>query len=126
MVRSYERLRGSLVIPSDRAALVAQARKLAGHSAHEEPSYPNQNDAARYLHILADALEEDERALLQHHRFIVAWDICESNRGRYSCSPAHDSRCRKNRDIGECTCGGDELDAARNAIAEHDEETGNV
>ena len=125
------------MIPSDRAALVAEAREEHRKSTwlvepRFAPAIPDVDvqSAARALRTLlarlADALEEDERALLQHHRFIVAWDICESNRGRYSCSPAHDSRCRKNRDIGECTCGGDELDAARHAIAEHDEETGNV
>ena len=121
--------------PADRAALVAEAREEHRKSTwlvepRFAPAIPDVDaqSAARVLCTLlarlADALEEDERALLQHHRFVVAWDVCESNRGRYSCSPAHDSRCCKDRGIGECTCGGDELDTARNAIAEHDKEMG--
>ena len=48
--------------------------------------------------------------------FVRAWDVCDARRGRYSCSPAHDCRCPGDRGTGECTCGGDALEAARDAI----------
>jgi hypothetical protein len=54
---------------------------------------------------------------------------CEQGRGRFSCSPLHDSRCLKGRTISrlsestadaECTCGGDEYQLALVAWEEAD------
>ena len=52
------------------------------------------------------------------HRVVAAFDRCDSNRGRFSCTPAHDGRCEKERGLsGSCTCGSDELEAAMAALA---------
>lgn len=56
----------------------------------------------------------------QLERIVVAFEICESGRGRFSCVDAHDCRCPKARASraadwrGEwvCQCGAEELDAA--------------
>ena len=53
-------------------------------------------------------------------RLLAALDACESNRGRFSCTEAHDGRCPKSRADnpadwrGEwrCECGAEELWAA--------------
>jgi len=51
-----------------------------------------------------DMLKSDLLAVLS------ALDRCDSNRGRFSCAPAHDCRCEKDRKISDtCTCGADEL-----------------
>ena len=39
------------------------------------------------------------------NRFYLVWNRCESTRGCYSCNDPHDSRCPKDRGIGECECG---------------------
>ena len=46
----------------------------------------------------------------------AALDQCESNRGRFSCSPQHDARCQKDRKFGDCTCGSDRLNAALQSL----------
>lgn len=61
-------------------------------------------------------IEEDAEKLKSAKRFLDAWDRAESGRGCYSCSPAHDCRCDKDRNIGDCTCGRDELEAASTAL----------
>lgn len=42
-----------------------------------------------------------------------ALDRCESNRGRFSCTPDHDCRCARAHNVEEdCECGADELNKA--------------
>ena len=69
-----------------------------------------------------DHAPEDLAALVARvetlERFVAAWDACDGNRGLYSCTPLHDCRCSKDRGIGDCTCGADELRAARAALEE--------
>ncbi len=50
--------------------------------------------------------------------FYKAWIQCESNRGCYSCCPEHDSRCPKDRKIGDCKCGRDNLEILAKEIDE--------
>jgi len=55
-------------------------------------------------------------AVLQ--RLVDAYDRCDSNRGRFACTAAHDLRCPVARGIGRrpvCACGAAELDAALEA-----------
>lgn len=64
------------------------------------------------------------RALLA--RLVDAMEVCEGNRGRFSCSEPHDNRCPKGRVDGpekwrgvwECKCGAEELEAAVGAARE--------
>lgn len=47
---------------------------------------------------------------------VRAYDRCDSNRGRFSCTEMHDGRCNIARKIeGPCVCGSDELEAALEA-----------
>ena len=66
------------------------------------------------LRYIFPALVAEIRALRELNAALCQ---CESTRGRYSCSPQHDSRCAKDRGIGpECNCGADRLDAAVFAV----------
>ena len=59
------------------------------------------------LSVERDALQAATR------KVVDALDRCESNRGRFSCTPWHDGRCELDRQIGgECTCGSTELQSA--------------
>jgi len=51
-------------------------------------------------------------------RVIAALDVCDGNRGAFSCADQHDLRCPKARGKPDvtCECGRDELDAARAAF----------
>jgi hypothetical protein len=59
-----------------------------------------------------------ERELHALRRFKAAYDVCDSHRGAFSCTDAHDLRCLKarGRPDAACECGRDELDAAGAAL----------
>jgi hypothetical protein len=57
--------------------------------------------------------------LVALRRFKAAFDICDANRGRFSCAGAHDLRCPKARSFSadaQCECGGDALEEALLAL----------
>ena len=57
----------------------------------------------------------DEKKQLE--KFFHMWELCESNRGCYSCVPAHDCRCpRYHHESAECECGRYDLEAAADAV----------
>lgn len=60
----------------------------------------------------------DEKLFKLLMQFYTEWCWAESNRGCYSCAPAHDARCEKDRKIStQCTCGRDELEKLDGEIA---------
>lgn len=48
--------------------------------------------------------------------FYRVWLRAESCRGCYSCCEPHDCRCPKDRGIGKCECGRDDLNNLENQI----------
>lgn len=98
-------------------------------------SYCNEADARFFVHaheffpLAIDELEANEREIADLRsmlsRLVEAVQVCDSNRGRFSCCEAHDCRCPKSRAAspeqwkGEwaCECGSEELDAAYEAAS---------
>jgi len=74
---------------------------------------------------LADRRLESERGYSARLRercgrlqdFFDTWELCESNRGCYSCVPVHDCRCpRYHYESAECECGRADLEAAADVV----------
>jgi len=63
-----------------------------------------------------DGDDEAEQAEARLAKVLEAYDICDSNRGRFSTVEMHDCRCPKSRPrrVGpnNCECGSDALEAA--------------
>lgn len=88
-----------------------------------------------YHVAVCEALADAIAALQAKGADTLAWEllgklteavqVCDSNRGRFSCCDAHDCRCPKSRALspehwnGEwvCECGSEELDAAYETAA---------
>lgn len=64
-------------------------------------------------------ITELQKKLNAYKKFYQIYDLCVSNRGKFSCTPHHDSRCEYQLErTGNCVCGAKDLDEADNAIQE--------
>jgi hypothetical protein len=92
-----------MIDPSDRLAT-------------ERNGFLRERDEARAQLTQSRADTESARSISR--RVIAALDVCDGNRGAFSCADQHDLRCPKARGKpnAACECGRDELDAARAAF----------
>jgi hypothetical protein len=101
---------------------LAHARRIVRYYEEEVlcldgPIYQLENGDGEVKAVDIERLGKVMRERDAYRAFYEAWERCEGNRGRYSCSPEHDCRCEyQMKSSGKCVCGSEQLQEADRAV----------